>query len=228
MTLLAHTVEAGVSAAARGVGRARSKRAVQRAEPQTCADLVAQVGAMGASGAPRASEVTAAAISGPSGPATAPLSGLECAWYLVRVYERFAAWRPGPLGPTRVERQVKVAEQVSGRLTIRDHTGSVRVDPAGAEYSLGTPSFSGFEARVGGDGSLMDEITRTFGVPLRPRHRNMTVGFLVEEWIVREGEDMHVVGQARGEGVDVVLGKPAMRPFVVARRAATPVLPVGS
>jgi hypothetical protein len=221
MTLLAGAVEAGMTATARGLGRARTRRAVQRARPQTCADIT-QAGVLAANGAAPVAEVSAQAVLGPAGQVTAPLSGIECAWYLVRVHERFRAWRPGPLGPRRVERQVMAAEQVSGRLAIRDDTGGLRVDSKGAEYFLGPPSYRAFEERVGGDGSLMTQLTRVFGVPLRPRHGTTTVGFLAEEWVVREGDDLHIVGQARGEIGEVVLAKPALRPFVIAAAAHTP------
>ncbi|MCW2917253.1 MAG: helicase [Actinomycetia bacterium] len=216
MTLLAQTIEVGVTAAARGVGKARTKRAVQRAELHTCVDLVALTGAAGT--APPA-EVNARAAGEPI---IAPLSGAKCVWYVVRVYERFYAWRPGPLGPAHVERQITVAEQTGGRLLIRDATGEVWVDPAGADLSLGATSYSGFEGRTG-DGTLLARVGQLLDRPVRARHQAMTIGFLVEEWIVRDGEELHVVGQPRTEAGDVVLGKPALRPFVIDKRAPTPV-----
>lgn len=225
MTLLAGAVEAGITATARGFGRARTMRAVQRAQPQTCADIV-QAGELAANGGTAqvpVAEVNAQAVFGTGGPVTAPLSGIECAWYLVRVRERFRVWRPGPIWPGRAERQVTVALQASGRLAIRDETGGLRVDPMGAEYFLGPPSYHAFEERVGGDGTLMTELARVFGAPLRSRHGTMTVGFLVEEWVLREGDELHIVGQARSEIGEVVLAKPALRPFVVAAPAHAPV-----
>jgi hypothetical protein len=216
MTLLAQTIEIGVTTAARSVSKARTKRAVQKAEPRTCVDLVTLAGA---SGSAPAAEINARAAGEV---VIAPLSGAKCVWYVVRVYERFYAWRPGPLGPAKVERQIKVAEQSAGRLLIRDATGEVRVDPAGADLSLGATSYSGFEGRTG-DGALLARVGRLLGGPVRARHQAMTIGFLVEEWIVRESEELHVVGQARTEAGEVVLGKPALRPFVIGRSATAPV-----
>jgi E3 ubiquitin ligase len=223
MTLLASAVEAGVAATVRGLGRVRARRTVRRAVPQTCADI-AQAGSLAGNGAARPiAEVHAQVALGPDGQVTAPLSGIECAWYLVRVRERFRVWRPGPLGPGRVEREITTAQQVSGRLSIRDETGGLRVDSMGAEYFLGSPAYRAFEERAGGDGSLVERLTQVLGVPLRPRHGTTMIGFLVEEWVLREGDDVHLVGQARGEIGEVVLAKPALRPFVIATAAHSPV-----
>ncbi|MGH3388761.1 MAG: GIDE domain-containing protein [Actinomadura sp.] len=225
MTLLAGAVEAGITATARGFGRARTARALLRAQPRTCADI-ARAGAFAADGRTASmpiAEVRAQVVLGPGGPVTAPLSGIECAWYLVQVRERFRVWHPGPIGPGRLERQVTVARQLSARLAVRDDTGGLRVDAMGAEYFLGPPSYHAFEERVGGDGTLMAELARVFGTPLRSRHGTMTVGFLVEEWVLREGDELRIVGQARSEIGEVVLAKPALRPFVVAAPAHAPV-----
>lgn len=219
MTLLARAVEAGIVSTARGLDQARTKRAVQRARPQTCAEII-QAGTPGAPGTAPIADVTAQTALGAGGRLTAPLSGIECAWYVIQVHERFHGRRPGPLGPGRFERQVKVAQQVSGRLSIRDETGGLRVDSMGAEYVLGPPAYRAFEARVGGDGSLMERLTSVLGVPVRPRHGTMTTGFLVEEWVLREGDDVHIIGQARSEIGEVVLAKPALRPFVISRGGA--------
>ena len=115
-----------------------------------------------------------------------------------------------------------VAERSAGRLLVRDDTGEVRVDPAGAALELGTTSYSGFEGRTG-YGALLARVAGLLGDRLRARHQAMTIGFLVEEWIVREGEELHVVGQPRTEAGEVVLGKPALRPFVIGRSTRAPV-----
>jgi hypothetical protein len=212
MALLARTIEAGATTAARSVGRARTNRAVRRAEPHTCADLVALTATPGATPTVEVNGRPA------GGPVIAPLSGATCVWYAVRLQERFHAWRPGPLGPAKVERQVMVAERSGGRFLIRDATGEAWVDPAGADLLLGATSYCGFEGRTG-DGTLLARVGELLGGPVRARHRAMTVGFLVEEWIIREDDELHVVGQARTEAGGVVLGKPAQRPFVIGRRA---------
>jgi hypothetical protein len=215
LTLLGATVQAGLVAAARRVESMRTRRTVRKARPKTCIDLVGEVAAPGRT---RPSGVSARAVAGRQGMLTAPFSGAECVWYVVRAQERFWAYGPGPYGPKKVERSIKTADYASGSLTIVDETGSVQVDPAGAQFSLGSPAFSGFDARAGGSGRLYERMSELVGAPLRIRHKRMTIGFLIEEWIVTEDEELHVVGRARGEQGEVVIAKIGRRPFVVAKQ----------
>ncbi len=203
MTLLAAGIEAGAGAVSKKVGGARRRRTMNRAEPQSDAS----------SGTPR--EVDGHAVAGPAGPVTAPLTGESCVWYSVTILERYEAWRPGPLGPTKVVRVAKAEEHTSGPLYVTGDTASVRVDVRGAELDLGEPAFSDFADTPGSP--LAARLTSLLGVKLRPRHRDRTLGFVVEERVVAEGDPIYVVGQARTELGDLVIGKPAMRPFVVSR-----------
>jgi E3 Ubiquitin ligase len=219
LTLLGATVQAGLVAAGRKVESLRTRRTVKKARPRTLIDLV------DAGAAPRKtrpSGVYARAIAGPEGTLTAPFSGTECVWYVVRASERFWAYGPGPFGPKKVERSINAADHVSGPLTIVDDTGSVQVDPTGAQFDLGEPAFSDFDAREGGDGRLYAQMSELIGTPLRVRHRRMTIGFLIEEWIVTADDELHVVGNVRDDEGNVVLAKTGRRPFVVARQAASP------
>ena len=206
MTLLAAGIEAGAGAVSKKVGGARRRRAIDRAEPLVDATT----------GTPR--QVTGHAVAGPAGPVTAPLSGDSCVWYSVTIIERHQAWRPGPLGPTRVERETKVEEHTSGPLYVTGDTAAVRVDPRGADLDLGTPGFREFADTPGSP--LAARLTSLLGVRLRPKHRERTLGFVVEEHVVSEGDPLYVVGQARTELGDLVIGKPAMRPFIVSRASA--------
>jgi hypothetical protein len=139
----------------------------------------------------------------------------------VTVLERYQAWRPGPLGPTKVVRQMKVEEHTSGPLHLTGDTASVRVDVRGAELDLGEPVFSDFADTPGSP--LAARLTSLLGIRLRARHRERTLGFVVEERVVSEGDPLYVVGQARTELGDLVIGKPSLRPFVVTRASAVQV-----
>ncbi|MCO5968770.1 E3 ubiquitin ligase family protein [Actinoallomurus soli] len=204
MTLITAGVEAGADAMAKKIGQARRRRALGAAEP-----LVGN-----APGAPR--EVTGQAVAGPAGPLTAPLSGRPCVWYSVTVSERYWAWRPGPLGPTRVVRDLKAAERTSGPLYVAGDTAAVRVDAHGAELEPAEPSFAEFEDSP--YGPLAARLATLLGAPPRPRHRDRTIGFLVEERLVVAGEPLRVVGAARTELGDLVLGKSALLPLIISRR----------
>jgi hypothetical protein len=209
MTLLAAGIEAGAGMVSKKVGTARKRRAIDRAEPLTDATA----------GSPR--EVSGRAVTGPAGPVTAPLSGEPCVWYAVTVLERYHAWRPGPLGPTKVLRDVKVAEETSGPLYVTGDTAAVRVDARGADLDLGEPAFTAFEETP--SGPVAARLGALLGIRLRARHRERTIGFVVEERIVSADDPLYVVGQVRTELGDLVIGKPAMRPFIVSRTSAVPV-----
>ncbi len=202
MTLLAAGVEAGADAVSKRVGSARRRRVIHKAEPVTDASAGLR-------------EVSGRATADAAGQLHAPFSGRPCVWYAVTVHERYHAWRPGPLGPTKVVRQTKVAEHLSGLLGVTGETTTVRVDARGARFELGTPAFSAFEDSP--DGPLTVRLAAMLGERLRPRHRERTIGFVVEEHVVAEGEPLYVVGQTHTELGDLVIGKPTMRPLIVSR-----------
>jgi hypothetical protein len=206
MTLLAAGLEAGAGAVSKKVGAARRRRVIHKAEPVTDAT------------AGRLREVGGRATAGPGGAVTAPFSGRSCVWYALTVRERYRAWRPGPLGPAEVVRHVRVAEQLSGPLFVTGDTAAVRVDARGAQLELGDPVFAAFEDSP--RGALAVRLAAMLGGRLRPRHRDRTIGFVVEERIVTEGDVLHIVGQTRTELGDLVIGKPTMHPFIVSRTSA--------
>jgi hypothetical protein len=203
MALITAGVEAGADAMARTVGNARRRRAVNQAEPLT--DNLP--------GAPR--EVIGHATAGPAGPVTAPLSERPCVWYSVTVFERYWAWRPGPLGPTRIVRHTKVAERISGPLYVDGDMATVRVDTYGADLELGEPSFTDFADSP--HDPLTARLSACMGAPPRPRHGERTLGFLVEERLVADGERLRVVGTVRTELGDLVVGRSGLRPLIISR-----------
>lgn len=206
MTMLTAGLEAGAGTVSRKVGSARRRRVIHKAEPVTDAT------------AGRLRQISGRATTGPGGPVTAPFSGRSCVWYALTVHERYHAWRPGPLGPTKVVRHVTVAQQLSGPLHITGDTAAVRVDARGARLELGDPVFSEFEHSPAG--LLAARLAAMLGGRLRPRHRERTLGFLVEEHIAADGDPLYVVGQTRTESGDLVIGKPATQPFILSRRPA--------
>jgi hypothetical protein len=211
MALITAGVEAGLGAVSRSVGKIRRRRAISRAEPLTEATA----------GSSR--EVTGRAVASPAGPVTAPLSGRSCVWYAVVVRERYYTLRPGPLGPAKVERHVTVAEHTSGPLHVTGDAATVRVDPHGADLDLGEPEFAEFVERGETNAELAARLATLLGTPPRPRHRDRTLGLVVEEWVVAADDPLYVVGQVRSELGDLVIGKSAMRPLIIFRAAPVPV-----
>ena len=209
MSLLSVGISAGADAVVKKAGVLRRRQTVSTADPLTGA----------ATGGPR--EVSGHAVAGSDGPITAPLSGEPCVWYAVTVLEHYHAWRPGPLGPGKVVRHVKAAEQISGPLHVVGDTATVRVDTQGADLDLGEPVFSEFEDAP--DGELATRLAALLGTPLRARHRRRTLGFVIEERTIAADDPLYIVGQARADLGDLVIVKPAMRPLIVSRTSPVPV-----
>lgn len=210
-------------AAVRAVRRARTRRAAARAAPLTAAQLAASPppATRGRAAAlPR--ELSGTAVAGPGGTLVSPLSKSKCVWYAITVKERFHAWRPGPLGPTRVERHLALATHVSGNLELQDETGAVHIDPIGAELVLGAPALSEFETReaAAAPDSLTAQAAKVIGPRRRPRAA--TIGLVIEEVVVREGEHLHVIGHVRDDLGQMVVGKRGTQPFVISRGSALP------
>ncbi len=214
MALISAGVEAGAEAVARSVGNARRRRALDRAEPLADSGGAAPRGVSGSA----LREISGRAVEGPVGAVTAPLSGRSCVWYAVTVRERYEAWRPGPLGPIRVVRHSVAAWRTSGPLYVTGDTVSVRVDTYRAQLDVGEAVFSAFEDSP--NGPLYARLAEIFGTPPRPRHRDRTLGFAVEERIVAAGDPLRVVGPVRTELGDLVLGKSGLLPLIVTRAAA--------
>lgn len=213
MALISAGVEAGAEVVARSVGNARRRRALDRAEP-----LADGGGALREVSGASLREISGRAVEGPAGAVTAPLSGRPCVWYAVTVRERYEAWRPGPLGPIRVVRHSVAALRNSGPLYVTGDTFSVRVDTYRADLDVGEPVFDAFEDSP--NGPLYARLAAIFGTPPRPRHRDRTLGFAVEERIVAAGDPLRVVGPVRSELGDLVLGRSGLRPLIVTRAAA--------
>lgn len=222
ITLLVATAEAGVIAGVRAISRARRRRAANRAAPLTAAQLAAQTPGQAPDARPR--EITGKAVASASGGLVAPLSGAPCVWYAVTVKERFQAWRPGPLGPIQVERHLPLATHTSGVLELKDETGGVHIDPRGAELMLGQPALAEFESVSAAQApdSHTARVAKLISAPVQGRHRAMTLGFVIEEVVVREGDQLHVIGSLRHDLGEFVVGKRGARPFVISRGSMMP------
>ena len=142
MTLLSAGIEAGADAVSKKVGRARRRRAINKAEPVTDAGT----------GRPR--EVSGRAVAGPAGQVTAPLSGEPCVWYAVTVSSATRPGGPALSGPTRVDPARKVG-RAAQRPAVRHRRHRVR---------------AGRRARRRA-GARRAGVRRVRGHPERPAHR---------------------------------------------------------
>ncbi|MFB4196091.1 GIDE domain-containing protein [Streptomyces carpaticus] len=118
------------------------------------------------------------------------LAGVECVWHRHRVTHRYWEWTTDRNGKrVRRTRERVVAERTSSAaFRIEDATGSVVVQGGGTKVGGAERVMDGFERGGGGSG---------------------TIGFRRQEWVLRPGREMHVLGEAADDGGTLVLRKPA-------------------
>ncbi|MEZ5102450.1 MAG: GIDE domain-containing protein [Thermoleophilia bacterium] len=173
-------------AALLGWGSTRLARQARRIEEVPLYDC-AQLPRIGADAPGMRVEVTGLTAPGPDGRLTGPFSGAPCVWYRAVVYERTASEERGPNGTIRrVERLQQMSEEVStAPFAVVDATGSIEVDPAGAEVDDPVASHDRFEPAPPG-GALL--------------------GVLRREWLVPPDRQVYVLGGVRAEGAAARLG----------------------
>jgi E3 ubiquitin ligase len=225
LVLLAGIVLVVVAVAALLVARANRSRHRDFAgtERTSCGDLAALAAAVrdeagGGSFAQRA-EVSGAARPGDGGPLTSPLGAQECVWFRARVTRRYRTEQRDESGriDERETSEVVSDERSETPMAIDDGTGTVLVDPRGAQVDQPEVSLDRYEPHSG-DG---DETTvSAFGLSYTSRRGEATVGFQRHEEIIRPGRQLYVLGEAREVAGRVQLGKPGSGDrFVISTRS---------
>lgn len=152
-----------------------------------------------------------------STPLTAELSGTPCVYYSMRVTREYeeTEWRSDDKGnqTPRVERRSETVAQNarSCAFEVEDSTGSVAVDPAGAEVT-GEKVLDRFEQ--GEPGSPTISLGR-WKLDLGPLPRGgggrRTLGYRYEETVVPLGRQIYVLGEASDAGGRLAVRKPAKK-----------------
>ncbi len=161
-------------------------------------------------------EVEGAAAPGPGGPLTAPLSGTPCVWHRTVITRSYQKWETDNEGKRR---QVNGTNVVHSRhsaeaFTIVDVSGQVPLHPGdlrpdGAERVL--------SERENARGPLAQRALSigAHGLGTGP---GSTQGHLYEEWVIRPGTNLYVLGAVRGsEGI--AIRKPHDSPFIISTRS---------
>lgn len=188
------------------------------AETLTAAQLRDQAEAaaqLSGGGSQRPCTVTGTSQPGPDGPLTASMSNVKCVWHRQVVRRRYVRTRTNGKGTRRQERRTEVVSDVSSHLpfTLVDDTGAVLVVPERA--TVDRPERSHKEYRADASGASLSVL----GVTLRLGSGDGTIGFETEEWVLRPGTQLFVLGEA-GEGPGAVrIGKPASGRFLISTRS---------
>jgi hypothetical protein len=201
----------------------RRWQAMLGTETSTVAELAgerATVHQLGGGAYRRIAEVTGAAATGPVGELTSELAGLSCVWFRYEVRHRYWYTTTDSEGRTsRSERKEPVAKLSSSQpFRLTDETGSVLIEPGTLtidhaervveRFEPATQAASTFSLSIGG---------LTFG-----NRGNDTIGYEYEEWVVRPGTRLYVLGEATDQNGELAIGKPADGGvFVISTRSET-------
>jgi hypothetical protein len=204
--IIAGVVLLVVAAVAVGIALAGRRRwqVMVGAPTSTSGDLrlhletAAGLGATGG-GFARPCELVGSAGPGPHGELRSELSGAPCVWYRYEVRRRY--WdteRDSDGRRRRVQRTETVTELASAAaFTLADDAGTVLVDPTGGSVDKAERVLDRFEPDESGD----------------------TIGYEKEEWILRAGTRLYVLGEATDRSGDLAVGKPDKGLFIISTRS---------
>jgi hypothetical protein len=185
-------------------------------ETYTAKDLAelqkAAAGAVGEGAFKYRSEVKGSAEAGPDGVLRAELSDSECVWHRHVVTRKYWTTEQrkdsdGNYRTRRVERTEKVATRESEQpFFVRDQTGAVAVHPADAMQDM-EKVVERFEAADETGGHTEISLGK-FNLSIPTSKREGTIGYKYEEWILRAGKDLYVLGDVVDPGGQLAITKP--------------------
>ena len=210
----------GGVATVRFLGLRRKLQAAQRAETLSCDDLgelaaAVPTGVEGV-GFVKVCEVVGEAVPHDGGLLTAIESRQQCVWHRAVLTEHYWGRSTNSRGhTTRTRKRRQIHAQASETpFTVDDGTGPVAIDPRGAEFDSAEKVVDRLEEGMPTGAQLMWLAQPIFTAG------NETIGVQHEEWIVRAGTRLYVLGQGRDDGIGgVTLRKPPDGPMIVSTRS---------
>ncbi len=205
-----------------GVATQRRWHRMMATPTYTCGELLERAKTatdLGGSGTFReVCEVVGAARPGPDGEIVAPLSVVPCVWHrqkVTRVSRRRAA-------NGRWERRSTVVHDTASvtTFTVEDDTGRVVVAPDGATVDGSERVHDHFQE----GNKLLGALARLSAVLDTPVGIVDVIGHRTEEWVIRPGTRVSVMGEVREVDGVLRLGKPDTGPFVVSTRGREAVI----
>ena len=158
-----------------------------------------------------ACEVKGPALAAESGALKGPESGAECVWHRTTLTEHYWDWERDSDGRRRrVERTRTLSSTESENpFRVDDGSGTVAIDPREADVDEAEKVVDRMDrepAAVGLLEGLLQVGDRTIGV----EH---------EEWIIRPGAQLYVLGEARDRAGQLALAKPSEGPMVISTQS---------
>lgn len=158
-------------------------------------------------------------------PVTAELSGEHCAYYEMRVEERYeeAYWEKDSEGRdvqrTRTGSQTVASNSQSGCFYVGDGQSRIRIDPDGAKLDL-QKSVDRFEPADGGIAGAISFGSFALNLSSGMSGRRI-LGYHYSESILPLGKKLYVVGAAKDTAGELAIGKPTEKdkPFIVSLKS---------
>jgi E3 Ubiquitin ligase len=217
--LILIAIAVGLLFVARSLNRRDRHMAV--AETLTAAEIAdlqkAAADAVGPGSFSKVCEVVGAAEPGDGGALTAPESNQPAVWHRTKVTEHYYDWERDSDGDRRrVQRERELTSSSSeADFRIKDATGAVFVTVKGADIDEPPKTFDRFEKDKGvdlGSGALAS-VAEAFA-----NWNDDTIGIQREEWSLRPGQRLYVIGEVSDTSGRVAFGKPEKGKYIVSTR----------
>jgi E3 Ubiquitin ligase len=165
-------------------------------------------------------EVVGAAHPGEGGELTAPESGQPSVWHRVTVTEHYWDWdrdSDGDRRRVRKERQLTSFESEAD-FQIKDDSGTVFVAVKGADIDEPPKTFDRFEEEQPQDlgSSMFATVAEAFS-----NWNDDTIGIQREEWSLRPGQRLYVIGEVCDKSGRTEFAKPEKGQYIVSTRTET-------
>ena len=154
----------------------------------------------------KTAEVVGASHPRPDGLLTAELSKTECVWYRFEVHRKYEATEIQDGKRRTVQRSERVAGGTSweGYALVDEQQRTIGVDPNGTPPDGAEQSINRFEPHNGGRDGL-----QLFGFKIPGLSAgNSTIGYEYEEWVLRPGRRLYILGEVHDKIGPLVISKP--------------------
>ncbi|WP_407553303.1 GIDE domain-containing protein [Streptomyces sp. Pv4-95] len=166
----------------------------------------AAVGAVGPGAFRRRIEAAGTARPHPSGPLTSQLGRTECVWFRTRITRKYETRTGSGNGGNLARKSQVVSDFLSASpFLVEDGSGATVVVPAKGIVDHAPKTVDHFEPYRPGDNKPLGFLD----IPGVTRHER-TLGHQQEEWVLRDGAQFYVRGEARDdERGELTIGAPS-------------------
>lgn len=152
-------------------------------------------------------EVTGRLCAGGSGPLTSELAKVDCVWHRHVVTRKYWETRRDSKGSTRrVSRTEIMSQHTSGQpFLVQDPSGVVTVYPGGVLVDGAQKVLDRFERDTGGGATTLQLGKFRMSIP---SDDSGTDGYQYEEWVLRPGRRVYVLGEASDATGELAVTEP--------------------